>query len=53
MTDKGKKYLSDVLTSIQLIEEFTESTATFDAYQSDKKKRKVQTKDTWQSLVKQ
>jgi uncharacterized protein with HEPN domain len=51
MTDKGKKYLSDVLTSIQLIEEFTESTATFDAYQSDKK-RKVQSKDTWQSLVK-
>ena len=37
MTDKGKKFLSDVLTSIQFIEEFTVSTNTFDEYQSDKK----------------
>ena len=37
MTDQGKKYLSDVLRAIELIEEFTNTTANFDDYSSDLK----------------
>lgn len=35
MTDKEKKYLSDILNSIQLIEEFTASINSFSEYQND------------------
>ncbi len=34
MTDQAKKYVSDILTAIRLIEEFTKETETFEAYQS-------------------
>jgi len=29
MTEQGKKYLSDILQAIELIEEFTETTETY------------------------
>jgi uncharacterized protein with HEPN domain len=35
MTDKEKKFLSDVLTSIQHIESFTKKIKTFSAYKKD------------------
>ena len=37
MTDKGKKYLSDILMAIELIEEFTADIKDFNLYDSDKK----------------
>jgi uncharacterized protein with HEPN domain len=37
MTDQGKKYLSDILQAIELIESFTSKIATFSAYQDDLK----------------
>lgn len=37
MTDQGKKYLSDILIAIELIEEFTSSINDFDSYSSDLK----------------
>src|SRR5690606_21471088 len=37
MTDKGKKYLSDILMAIELIEEFTAGIKDFNVYDSDKK----------------
>lgn len=35
MTDKGKKYLSDVLRSIDFIRSFTEELKSFDEYQEN------------------
>ncbi len=37
MTDQAKKYLSDILRAIELIEEFTTTTDNFNAYSSDLK----------------
>jgi uncharacterized protein with HEPN domain len=37
MTEKGKKYLSDILTSIDLLEKFTVDINDFNSYQSDLK----------------
>lgn len=37
MTEKGRKYLSDILTSIALIETFTTDLTDFNSYQSDLK----------------
>jgi uncharacterized protein with HEPN domain len=37
MTDKGLKYLSDILMAISLIEEFTNGITDFSAYESDRK----------------
>ncbi len=37
MTEKGKKYLSDILQAIELIEAFSLETSSFSAYQSDLK----------------
>jgi uncharacterized protein with HEPN domain len=37
MTEKGKKYLSDILTSIDLIEDFTVDINDFNTYQADLK----------------
>lgn len=37
MTERSKKYLSDILLSIKLIEKFTEDTTSFDVYQRDLK----------------
>lgn len=37
MTEKAKKYLSDILLAIELIEKFTESITVFDEYASDLK----------------
>lgn len=37
MTEKGKKFLSDIDTSIQLIEEFTRGLKSFNEYQKDLK----------------
>lgn len=37
MTEKEKKYLSDILSSITLIEEFTNDLKSFDDYQQDLK----------------
>jgi len=37
MTEKGKKYLSDILNAIELIEQFTEEVNKFDQYRSDLK----------------
>ncbi len=37
MTDQGKKYLSDILLSIQLIESFTYETKDYDSYSNDLK----------------
>ena len=35
MTEKSQKYLSDILHSIELIEEFTKSIKTFSQYEND------------------
>lgn len=37
MTDKGKKYLSDILMAIDLIEDFLADTTDFNSYQKDLK----------------
>jgi len=37
MTDKGRKYLSDILMAIELIEEFTSEIKDFNLYDVDKK----------------
>lgn len=37
MTDQAKKYLSDILHAISLIEEFMKGINNFDSYQSDLK----------------
>lgn len=37
MTEQGKKYLSDILRAIELIEQFTVSTTTFTQYSDDLK----------------
>lgn len=37
MTEKGKKYLSDILMAINLIENFTAYTPDFNLYQKDLK----------------
>ena len=37
MTEQGKKYLSDVLMAIELIESFTANTSTYSEYLSDLK----------------
>lgn len=37
MTEKGKKYLSDILMAIELIENFITDTPNFDLYQKDLK----------------
>ena len=37
MTKKGKKYLSDILIAIELIEQFTEGVNEFSKYQADSK----------------
>ncbi len=37
MTGKSQKYLSDILHSIELIEEFTKSITTFSQYENDLK----------------
>ena len=37
MTDKGRKYLSDILMAIELINEFTGDRKDFNEYVSDKK----------------
>ncbi len=35
MTEQAKKYLSDMLMAIELVERFSEGTTTFEAYQAD------------------
>ena len=37
MTERGKKYLSDILNAIELIEQFTEGIKRFEQYQFDLK----------------
>ena len=37
MTEKSKKYLSDVLMAIELIEEFTSEITDFNSYDNDRK----------------
>ena len=37
MTQQGNKYLSDIISSIELIEKFIEGIDTFESYQSDLK----------------
>lgn len=37
MTEKAKKYLSDILAAIELVEEFSKDTPTFQSYQADLK----------------
>ena len=37
MTEKGRKYLSDILMAIHLIEDFTQDTENFSAYAADPK----------------
>jgi len=37
MTEQGKKYLSDILSCIELIEEFVTNINSFESYQSDLK----------------
>jgi uncharacterized protein with HEPN domain len=37
MTDKAKKYLSDILLAVKLIEDFTNGIASFEEYQNDLK----------------
>lgn len=37
MTEKSQKYLSDIIHSIELIEEFTKSIKTFSQYENDLK----------------
>ncbi len=37
MTDQGKKYLSDIILSIDLIESFTSNVSNFEKYSEDLK----------------
>lgn len=37
MTEEGRKYLSDILMAIDLIEDFTSNTDSFSAYEADSK----------------
>jgi len=37
MTEKSKKYLSDILMAIELIEEFTQEMSDFTVYDRDRK----------------
>jgi uncharacterized protein with HEPN domain len=37
MTEQGKKYLSDILMAIELIEQFTSTTLNFNDYSNDLK----------------
>ncbi|MEK6476452.1 HepT-like ribonuclease domain-containing protein [Catalinimonas sp. 4WD22] len=37
MTEEGRKYLSDILIAINLIEQFTKDTPDFETYQADLK----------------
>jgi len=37
MTEKGQKYLSDIIQAIDLIENFTQSVASYDGYLKDLK----------------
>ena len=37
MTEKGRKYLSDILMAIELIDSFTEECKTYEEYVSDLK----------------
>ncbi len=37
MTDQGRKYLSDIFLSIELIESFTKEVSSFENYQADLK----------------
>lgn len=37
MTEQGKKYLSDILRAIELIEQFTNTTTNFEDYSTDLK----------------
>lgn len=37
MTEQAKKYLSDMLMAIELVERFSEGTMTFETYQADLK----------------
>ena len=37
MTDQGRKYLSDILHAIELVEQFTESVSDYDNFLSDLK----------------
>lgn len=37
MTEQAKKYLSDILAAIELVEEFSKDTPTFQSYQADLK----------------
>mgnify|MGYP001769257628 CR=1 FL=1 len=41
MTDQGKKYLSDVLFAIELIEEFVKTTKDFNDFMLDMKNLKL------------
>ncbi len=48
MTEKGLKYLYDILQAIELIEEFTESLTNYYDFVSDLKTR-VPLNDNWES----
>jgi hypothetical protein len=39
MTDQGKKYLSDIVLAIDLIESFTSSIPNFEKYSEDLKRK--------------
>lgn len=39
MTEEGRKYLSDILAAIELIEDFTKDTPNFRSYEADPKTR--------------
>jgi uncharacterized protein with HEPN domain len=47
MTDQEKKYLSDILRAIELIESFTSEITDYDHYAKDLKSR-VQSKGNWE-----
>jgi uncharacterized protein with HEPN domain len=51
MTDQGKKYLTDIIHAIDLIESFTSGISGYDEYIADLK-HKVQLKDNLASLEK-
>jgi uncharacterized protein with HEPN domain len=51
MTEKEKKFLSDIINSIELIEDFTKGLKSFTEYQNDLKLKEL-SKDTWELLVK-
>lgn len=51
MTDRERKFLSDIIHSISLINQFTGNTSDFLAYTNDKKP-KVPLNVTWELLEK-